>query len=128
MEEVVLNGCKSRKTPKAVRQQCIWLVKDYERLASLAKRGVENSRFGPYEIVLYADEREGLIPAAVIENAMYKVRCIDLAMEDIPLEFRKGIISNIINQKEFGEGAHEKTWNLWKEKFIDNLAKKRSLC
>lgn len=128
MEKVVLNGSKTRKTPKAVRQQCIWLVKDYERLSSLAKRGVENNRFGPYEIVLYADEKEGLIPAAVIENAMHKVRCIDLAMEDIPLEFRKGIISNIMRQKEFGDAAHVKTWNKWKDKFIDDLAKKLSLC
>lgn len=128
MEKIVLNGNKSRKTPKAVRQQCIWLVKDYERLASLAKRGVENSRFGPYEIVLYADEKEGLIPADVVDNAMYKVKCINLALEDIPVEYRKGIIANIIYQKKYGATADIKTWEEWKNKFIENLAKKLSLC
>lgn len=128
MKEILLNGSEYRKMPKAVRQQCVWLVKDYERLQSLAKRGIENSRFGPYEIVLYADEKEGLIPSGVVENAMHKVRCIDLAMEDIPLEYRKGIISNIMHQRKYDSDANLKTWEDWKEKFLNNLAKKLELC
>lgn len=124
MREVVLNGREERKTPKAVRQQCVWLLKDYERLSCLARKSVDNNRFGPYEIVLYADEKEGLIPAAVIDNAIYKLRCIDLAMEGIPLEYRKGILMNIIYQEEFGDDASINTWEDWKEKFINNLARK----
>ena len=128
MREILLNGKETRVTPRAVRKQCIWLVKDYERLKTLARKGVGNNRFGPYEIVLYADDKEGLIPAGVVDNATYKLRCIDLAMEDIPLEFRNGILLNIIYHKEFGEEASEITWNRWKDKFINNLAKKLQLC
>lgn len=128
MKDILLNGKEHRKTPKAVRQQCIWMIKDYERLSSLAKRGVESSRFGPYEIVLYADEKEGLIPAGVVDNAMHKVNCINLALEDIPVEYRNGIISNIIYHKRYDSMADIKTWEDWKNRFIENLARKLELC
>lgn len=128
MKEIILNGKEKRNLPKPVRQQCVWVVRDYDRLCKLAELGIEHSRFGPYEIVLYGDEMAGLIPAAVVENAMFKVNCINWAMEDIPVEYRRGIIANIMYHHKFPDEADGKTWEAWRNKFINNLASKLELC
>lgn len=127
MREIELNGNVYRGIPKPVRQQCVWVIRDYDRLSKLAKLGVEHSRFGPYEIVLYGDEKRGLIPASVVENAMFKVNCINLAMEDIPVEYRRGVLSNIMTHEKFSDHADRKTWVRWRDKFIKNLAIKLEL-
>lgn len=128
MKEIILNGGENRKMSKPVRQQCVWVLRDYDRLCKLADLGITHSRFGPYEIVLYGDEMRGLIPAQVVENAMFKVNCIKLAMEDIPVEYRKGIMSNIIRHEKFSDDADRKTWEVWRDRFIHNLAVKLELC
>ena len=128
MKEITLNGNGDRKVPKTVHQECIWVVRDYERLCNLAERGIESGRFGPYEIVLYADDAEGLIPSRIVENAMFRVNCIHMALGSIPMEYRKGIMDNITKRTDYPFTASRNTWEMWKSRFIKDLARRLEIC
>ena len=43
---------------------------------------------------------------------------INAALEMIPLEYQKGIMSNIIERKPFPSFAAVKTWKTWKRRFV----------
>ena len=127
-DEVLLNGCMERTLPNAVKNQIIWVLRDYNRLYNLASMKNNVGAFGPYEIVLYADDKEGLMSENVINSAVYKVNAINRVLSTIPLEYRKGLIDNICNNKKFDVFASENTWEMWKDRLIHGLAKDLDLC
>lgn len=106
--------------PRAVFYQSFWAVKDMERLQRLAKLKVKPGQ--PGELVFYADEESRTMRAEVVEEAIWKLRCIRDALNTIPEEYRADIVESIQSGEMPAEIAHENTWKKWKRKFIRELA------
>ena len=106
--------------PRAVIYQCMWTVKDMERLQRLANQRSRSHRSG--EIVFYADDESRMMRTEVIEESIWKVKCIRDALNTIPEEYRADIIESIFTGEMPVEIAHENTWKKWRRKFIRELA------
>lgn len=122
---ILLNGDKPRRVPKAVHQQCVWIMRDRDRLMKLVSEAEAlQSEFSKIsnDHVFYADEKEGLIPEAVVLEAKCKLEAIDTALEDVPPEYREGILDNLSGRPGYPDEACENTWRKWKSVFIAKLA------
>lgn len=106
MRDYQLRSLESYVLPRSVYYQCIWTVRDLDRIHKLAvtECGIEYDGDNIYQA---AREREAAINAA---------------LDAIPSEYRRGIISNILDRLPYGDEAHENTWKKWKQRFIYELA------
>jgi len=53
--------------------------------------------------------------------------CIEIALTEIPAEYRKGVFRNIAYYKPFPDDAHPKTYSKYRAEFIKNIAKMLNL-
>lgn len=90
------------------------------RLQRLASIRSNPSR--PGEIVFYADDESRTMRPEVIEESIWRIKCIRAALDTIPEEYRADIIESIYKGELPIEIAHENTWKKWKRKFIRELA------
>ena len=113
------------RLPKAVYYQCIWIVKDIDRLRRLEAAG----HFGhtEEEFVFFVDEEEVIRDSGVLLEARHKLECIREALEKVPSEYRQNTIDSIVYSIPFGDMAHENTWRKWRQIFVRELAKKLML-
>lgn len=124
MNDVTLNGDKKRVMPREVYCQCLWLVRDMERLETIADMLPVFEKRSEKEVVFIADDTEDLVSVDLINEAVRRLNCINDALDTIPEEYRKGIIEIIKNVRPFyPDTAHENTWNKWKHCFIYRLAR-----
>ena len=100
------------RVPKQVYFQCIWTVKDIERLKRL--EAISNYS---------QDEEDVMRDAAVLKQAAWKLECIRKAVTKLPKEYRQATIDNIVFNVPYGDIAHENTWRKWRQVFIRELAK-----
>lgn len=114
--------------PKEVYYQCIWLVKDSPRLRNLVQNSIHSGKLGEeprfYE---YGSLANNLRPSNCVHKAYERLNCIDQALYEIPLEYRDGLINNIVYKKEYPDFAHSNTWKTWKQRYIYILARKLEL-
>lgn len=103
MREYQLRSMNAYVLPKEVYHQCLWVVRDVERLQALA---------------LHAADRS--LPQCSAARA--RLEAIYAAMNKIPEEYRQGIFDQIVNREPFKNGAHENTWKKWKQRFLYELA------
>lgn len=111
---------RTYKLPRTVYFQCIWLVKDLERLQRLelaADTGVD-----PDELVFFEVDGEAVRDRNVLMMAKFKMDCVRRALEDIPEEYRQGTIDSITYNIPYVDVAHENTWRKWRRVFIRSLA------
>lgn len=127
MKEVKLNKESKKMMPRPVYNQCLWIVKDYERLVEMNKYISDNMPEGEGDYVYYADSSENLICKAVLDNARFQIKCVEEALSIIPDELRDGIYKNITAGIVFDSVASMNTWKKWKERFIRYLAQKLNL-
>lgn len=106
--------------PRAAYYQCLWTVKDMERLQRLSKMRSIPHRSG--ELVFYADEESRMMRPEVVEESVWKMKCIRDALNTIPEEYRADIIDSIYTGEMPEEIAHENTRKKWRRKFIRELA------
>ena len=93
--------------PHAVYHQCIWIVRDMERMERLLADG-------------------GAGAAEAVARA--RLSGISDALSVIPAEYRNGVIAGIVTRGGLYDGyAHENTWKRWKQRFIFNLARNLGL-
>ena len=117
---------KKRSTvPKAVYHQCIWVIKDIDRLRRLEAASKIEGVDG--EPVFFVDEDEMIRDAAVLNEAVRKLDCIREALEEIPPEYRQHTLDNIMYNIPLSDMAHENTWRRWRATFIKALAKNLKL-
>lgn len=109
------------KVPKAVYFQCVWLVKDMERLKRL--EAVAKVPRGDNELVFFMDDEEVIQDEAVIGQAKSKLHCIRKALFVLPPEYRETTLSSIAGNVPFADTAHINTWRRWRQIFIYELAK-----
>lgn len=111
---------RTYRLPKAVYYQCMWTVRDMDRLKRLALAADTGCRAN--ELVFFEVDEEAVSDREVLKQAKYKLACIKRALEDVPEEYRKGTIDSIVYNLPFSEMAHENTWRKWRKVFIRNLA------
>ena len=109
------------RVPKQVYFQCIWIVKDIERLKRLEAIG--NYSQEGNEMVFFVDEEDVIRNAAVLKQAAWKLECIRKAIAKLPKEYRQATIDSIVFNVPYGDVAHENTWRKWRQVFIRELAK-----
>lgn len=109
------------KVPKAVYYQCVWLIKDMDRLRQLEAIGSYIERDD--EFVFFVDGGEVIRKAEVLQQATWKLECIRNALNMVPEEYRQSTIDCITYNVPFGDMAHENTWRKWRQIFIAELAK-----
>ena len=109
------------KVPKSVYYQCIWTVKDLDRLRRLEAA----DDLGRYknEFVFFIDNDEVIKDSRVLEQARWRIDCIRQAIEKVPSEYRQGTIDSIVYNLPFSDMAHENTWRRWRQVFIRELAR-----
>ena len=88
--------------PKEVYYQCVWMVRDSERLLWLA----------------LSDEVDDSVAAA----ARRRTDAIESALYAVPEEYRLGIMRHVKDREAFDDYAHENTWKKWQQRFIYELA------
>ncbi len=122
MDKYSVNGNNNRTMPKAVRFQCEWILKDFDRLKGLATNA---SLVNETEdaVVFYADDCQGLTPEAVALEAKFKVEAVMRSLEAIPEEYRKGILDYYAHGKELSDFASYNTWKKWKNEYLKTLAR-----
>lgn len=100
MSDIHLYG-EGDKLPKAVYYQCIWTVRDIDRLAAIS-----------------VDDK----------YARFRLEAIYTSLEVVPSEYRKEVLKSIIDYgRGYSDDAHENTWKRWKKAFITELAHKLRL-
>lgn len=109
------------KVPKAVYYQCIWLVKDLERLRRIEAAG--KVPMGDDELVFFVDDEKIVMDAEVLVIARESLRCIRKALQSIPKEYRQSTIDCIVFGVPYADTAHYNTWRKWRQIFIYELAK-----
>lgn len=111
--------------PKAVYYQCIWIVKDMDRLRRLeAACSIKTQNGDP---VFFVDEDEVIRDIDVLSEAEQKLGHIRKALNAIPEEYRQSTIDNIVYNIPLADTAHENTWRRWRSLFIKELAQNLKL-
>ena len=108
------------KVPKAVYQQCVWIVKDMDRLRGL--EAAQNYTDIDNELIFFVNDEGVIRNSEVLAQAKHKLECIRHALEALPEEYRKPTIESIVYCMNFDHMAHENTWRKWKQVFIKELA------
>ncbi len=103
MREYQIRAKENYVLPRAVYNQCLWMVRDVNRLVRIVNSGADPA----------------LMPTAAA--ARERLEAIQAALSFVPEEYREGILDGIINRKNFGP-AHDNTWKRWKQRFIYELA------
>jgi len=111
---------RKMRVPKPVYYQCVWILKDIERLKRL--EAVDNYRSSNDEFVVFVDEEEVIRNAEVLYQARFKLECIRRALLAVPEDYRQMTIDSIVYGLSFGDMAHENTWRRWRQIFIRELA------
>ncbi|MBR2674503.1 MAG: hypothetical protein IKE52_03490 [Mogibacterium sp.] len=113
------------RLPKAVYYQCMWIVKDIDRLQRLD--AVKNHGRMESEYIIYEDENCQSFRDEVLSHAEWELLCIKNALAIVPEEYRIETIEGIVSGS-FPRGvAHENTWKKWRRIFIGELAKNLNL-
>lgn len=109
------------RVPKPVYYQCVWILKDMDRLRRL--EAISSYTQSSDELVFFVDDEEVIRNAEVLTQAAWKLDCIRKAIAKLPKEYRQSTIDCIVYNVPFGDMAHENTWRKWRQVFIRELAK-----
>jgi len=109
------------RVPKAVYYQCVWILKDLDRLRRL--EAISKHAGDSDELVFFVDDEEVIRNAEVLTQATWKLECIRNAIVKVPKEYRQSTLDCIVYNVPFGDMAHENTWRKWRQIFIRELAK-----
>lgn len=109
------------RVPKAVYYQCVWILKDMDRLRRL--EAISSYAGKNDELVFFVDDEEVIRNAEVLTQAVRKLECIRSAIAKVPKEYRQSTLDCIVYNVPYGDSAHENTWRKWRQVFIRELAK-----
>ena len=113
--------------PEAVYYQSLWAVRDYQRMKErLEEIAGDGSKKTSGSVVMetpkvYGGHRPSEERAMEIAILKERVEGIRKALVKVPVEYRSYIISNIV-MKNSGKNFDNKTWRLWKQIFLYQVA------
>lgn len=110
--------------PRAVWKQCLYMVRDYERLSDEYENAIQDSPQPPdgqpkARSIANQTEREAIKRVQM----SIKLRAIENALYCVPEEYRSGVWNNIVKFERYPDYAASKTYKRWKSRFIDELAR-----
>ena len=108
------------RLPKEVYHQCMWIVRDLDRLYRLDAIHRHGKRDD--ELVFYEDENCRSFGHEVVAEAAKKIVCIRDALTRVPEEYRVDVLDSIVEGVRPPAIAHENTWKKWRRVFITELA------
>ena len=108
------------RLPKEVYHQCMWIVRDLDRLYRLDAIHRHGKRDD--ELVFYEEEDCRTFGSEVTGEAARKIVCIRRALTSVPEEYRVDVLDSIVEGVRPPEYAHENTWRKWRRIFIGELA------
>ena len=116
------------KIPYEVYKQCVWIIRDSDRLSLFANIDKNNPESNFKEDFISDEKYFSIISYKASIEAKHKLEAVDIALQSIPEEYRDGILDMIKKTRHISQDfAHENTWNKWKHIFIANLAKNLNL-
>ena len=124
MQQYKINGKQNMSLPRAVYNQCVWVMKDYDRLLELAEMEADSD---DGSVVFYANEGSGLMPEAVVSEAKAKIEAINRALSEVPEVFRLAVFEFFAHNTKMPDDAAVNTWKKWKKTFIKSLARELNL-
>ena len=117
------NDCK---LPHELYMSILYLVRYYDKMRLKADVILHSSPL----IMSHTNYNSFADPTATkaIQRAEITRVCdaIDAALEEIPPEYRKGVMNNICGRKPFPIDAGEATYGRWRSRLIYGIAKKIS--
>lgn len=110
------------KLPHNLYMRMLYLVRDYERIKSQRADILHSSPAHdgqPHTGLGNPTENKG------IKLAMLDTEClaVEKAIENIPLEYRKGILDNICYGVSYPYTAHRNTYSYWRLRMLNAIAK-----
>ena len=113
-------GRNRYKVPKEVYHQCVWVLKDVDRLRRLEAAFCYDHSGAMH--VFFSEDDETIRSREVLEQACWKMECIRKAIDKVPIEYRQHTVDCIVYNLPFNTDAHENTWRKWRQIFIKELA------
>ena len=120
-----VNGNNTRTLPRPVYHQCLWILKDYNRLKDLVAGAESDSADG--SVVFYAGDMAGLTPKSVLDEAKLRTDAMEHSLNAIPEEYREGIFNYFVNDARLPDEASDNTWKKWKRLYLETLARELNL-
>lgn len=113
---------RNTRIPRAVYFQCIWVLKDIDRLRRLEAADDHREMFAEDEYIFFESDEDVVKNADVFTHAKWKLGCVRRAIEKVPEEYRQTTIDSIVYNLPFSDMAHENTWRKYRRIFIRELA------
>ncbi len=112
--------------PTAVYHQCIWMIRDMERMEKRV------SFLNDELLISNLNIRNGMSVSEnlnILENRKKEIKITEdrlegiyYALDLIPEEYINPLLDNIINHIKYNDYAHENTWKKWKQRLIYHIA------
>lgn len=115
---------KQVSLPGTVWRQCIFLVRDYERLREEYEAAIQQGTPPPdgqprAKAIKNQTEREGIVRAQM----SIRLRAIENALYTVPEEYREGVWNNVVRGWRYPGDAHVQTYKRYKTRFITEVAR-----
>ena len=125
---------KNLVMPDAVYYQCIWAVRDLERMEDQLReieQDISTGSIPSTSIVsdgsnMYSVSKPTEFKAVQKVQLEKRVEAIRGALETVPLAYRQFIMDNITKQKAY-KCFPNKLWRIWKQRFLFHVAKNLEL-
>lgn len=114
------------RLPHNVYVQVIYAVRDYDRLKNERKKLLHGSPPPPDGMPRGKGEAGSPTEKRALRLAEIEVRleAIDAAIKTIPLEYRKGVLNNLIYWARYPADADMRTYRRYKQRVVYEIAKK----
>ncbi len=117
--------------PDAVYYQCIWAVRDLDRMEKRARelkqtfRSEKSSMLCESKVcydISKPTERDA-VELIILEE---RIEAIKAALSIVPDKYKRYVMSNVV-MKNNGTTFPDRVWRVWKQKFLYTVAKNLSL-
>lgn len=109
--------------PHELYMETLWHIRGYRRLLAEYNAVVVESPPPPDGLPKGNGTGDPVFAkAAKLEKLHKEIYPIEEALKMIPQEYRVGIFTNILDRVPYPDYANIKTWKLWRQRYVYNVA------
>lgn len=109
--------------PHELYMETLWHIRGYRRLLAEYNAVVVESPPPPDGLPKGNGTGDPVFAkAAKLEKLHEEIYPIEEALKMIPQEYRAGIFTNILDRVPYPDYANIKTWKLWRQRYVYNVA------